>query len=44
MNLTFYAFFLPRTAKKSWGTSEGKIFIGSSFLPLKPDYFNMAAV
>lgn len=45
MNLMFYAFFLPRTAKKkSWCTSEGKIFIGSSFLPLKPDYFNMAAV
>lgn len=49
MNLMFYAFLLPRTAKKkkkkkSWCTSEGRILIGSHFLPLKPDYFNMAAV
>lgn len=44
MNLMFYAFLLPQTAKKNWCTSEGRILIGSSFLPLKPAHFNMAAV
>lgn len=44
MHLMFYVFSCLELLKKSWCTSEGKIFIGSSFLPLKPDYFNMAAV